>query len=55
MVLDIAWFKDGLEKCIDYIKTDGYGYFLYHLHIFVWVQQDCLNNTAYVLDSDICV
>ena len=23
MVLDIAWFEDGFENCIDYIKTDG--------------------------------
>ena len=23
MVLDIAWFKDGFEKCIDYIMCES--------------------------------
>ena len=32
-VLDIAWFKDGSQKCIDYIEV----IFQYNLYIFVWI------------------
>ena len=32
MVLDIAWFKDGFEKCIDISKLMVNGYF-YNIYV----------------------
>ena len=37
-VLDITWFKDGSQKCIDYIEKmtiNGHFSFEYNLYIFV--------------------
>ena len=36
MVSDITWFKDGSQKCIDYIeKSTEMFIFQYNLYIFV--------------------
>ena len=49
MVLDIAWFKDGLEKCKDYIKTDGYGYF------FIASTYFCMGTTRSFKQYSLCI
>ena len=37
-VLHITRFKDGSQKCIDYIeKMTINGHFQYNLYIFVWI------------------
>ena len=39
-VLDITRFKDGSQKCIDYIEKNDHKFmviFLYNLYICVWI------------------
>ena len=46
-VLYITQFKDGSQKCIDYIEKLPMVIFQYNLYIFVW-----LNNTVYAMDPN---
>ena len=52
-VLDITRFKDGSQKCIDYIeKWPFMVIFQYNLYIFVWIWHSCLTNMVYVIDPN---
>ena len=52
-VLYITQFKDGSQKCIDYIEKYPFMViFQYNLYIFVWILHGCLTNTVYAMDPN---